>query len=108
MHVVERQSRNGHSVGRRARRRAILVVLLDHDAVLADVGERDVFIGHGGDGAGRLENGLDAYAVLGVRNGRGRDGDVLHDVVATAADRADGEAVASGTIAIREGDALFE
>jgi hypothetical protein len=64
--IAERQPGDGDAASRRAGGRAVLVVLLDDDAVFADVGERDVLVGDGGDGAGRLVDCLDADAILGV------------------------------------------
>jgi hypothetical protein len=108
VYAVERQVCDRHAVGRSACRRAVLVVLLDDDAVVADVGERDVLVGHVGDGAGRFIDGLDAHTVFGVGHGRGGDGDAFYGVIAAAADGAVGEAVPAGAVAICEGDALFK
>jgi hypothetical protein len=47
MNIAERQTRDRHTVGRCACGRAVLVILLDDDAVLADAGERDVLVCHG-------------------------------------------------------------
>jgi hypothetical protein len=106
--VAKRQARDRHTVGRSACRGTVLVILLDDDAVFANVGERDIFVGNGGDGAGGFVDGLNAYAVLGVGHGRGRDGDVFYGIVAAAADGADGEAMSARADAICESDALFK
>lgn len=82
--------------------------MLDDDAVIADVGERDVLIYNCGDGAGRLVDGLDSNTVLGVSHCGGRDGNVFYGVVASASDGADGEAMAAGAVSACEGDTLFE
>ena len=42
------------------------------------------------DGSGGFGDGLDAHAVLGVGNARGRDDDARDGVVGTSADGADG------------------
>ncbi len=47
MNIADRQTCDRYAIGRRACRRAVLIVLLDDNAVLADVGERDILVAHG-------------------------------------------------------------
>jgi hypothetical protein len=108
LNVAECQTCDRHTIRRRACGRAVLVVLLDNDAVLADVRERDVFVSHSGNRAGRFVDGLYAHAVLGVGNSRGGDGDILYGVVASATDGADREAVAAGAVAVSKCDTLVK
>lgn len=71
---ANREPRNRHARRRRPRRAAVLVVLLDDDAVLGDARQRDVLVGDVLDGARRVVDGLDAHAVLRVFDGGGRYG----------------------------------
>ena len=86
---------DGDTGGRLAGRGAVLVVLLDDDTVLGDVGEGDVLVGNVGDGASGAGDGLDADTVVGVADLGVLNDDVLDDVVRAATDRADGETVAT-------------
>lgn len=95
---------DGHAGGGVAGGRAVLVVLLDHDAVLGDVGQGDVLVGDVGDGAGRAVHGLDADAVVRVGDLRVLDDYALDDVVRAAADGTDGQAVTAGAGAANEVD----
>ena len=89
-----------------ASRAAVLVVLLDDDAVVGDSGQLDVGVGDVADGAGLVDNGFDAHAVRRVADGRVVDSDILHSVVVTATNGADGQAVATGARTARELDVL--
>ena len=89
-----------------ASRAAVLVVLLDNDAVVGDSGQLDVGVSDVADGAGLIDNGLDAHAVRRVADGRVVDSDILHSVVVTATNGADGQAVATGARTARELDVL--
>jgi hypothetical protein len=100
--LVELEVLDGDAVRGLAGGRAVLVVLLDVNAVLGDVGELDVRVGDVRDRAGRAIDSLDAHAVLGVEHLRVDEGDVLHDVIAAAANGADGEAMATITVQVRE------
>ena len=84
--------------------RAVLVVLLDDDAVLGDVGQRDVLVGDVGDGACRAVHGLDADAVVRVGDLRILDDYALDCVVGAAANGSNGEAVTAGAGAANEVD----
>lgn len=75
---------------RRAGWGTILVVLLDHNAIFADVAECDVLVRDATYGASCAVDGLDADAVLRVGDGRGFDEDVGNGVVGVAADGANG------------------
>lgn len=107
--AIQSQAGDRDAVGGVASGRAVLVVLLDDDAVLGDAGEGayrmsvsvclecedgeclHVAVGNVGNLARSVVDGLDADAVLRVGDGRGGDGDVLHGVVGPATDTADGE-----------------
>jgi hypothetical protein len=97
--LVQLEVRDRDASGRLAGGRAVLVVLLDDDAVLGDAGERDAGVGDVGDGARRAVHGLDPYAVLRVDHLRVCERHVLDRVVVAAAHGADGEAVA--TVAVQ-------
>lgn len=107
--TIDGKTGDGDTVGGLASRRTVLVVLLNDDTVLGDAGEGDVRVSDVGDGAGGIVDGLDAHAVLGVLDGGARDGDVLDIVVATAANRANGEtmATAAGSAGERDGLAII-
>lgn len=92
---MEHQIGNGHTGGWPPRRRAIVIVLLDHDAIAGDVGHADVLEPDGRNAAGSSGDGLDANAVSRVDHGGMLDGHVAHDVIAAAADGADGQSMAS-------------
>ena len=49
---------------------SVLVILLDDDTVFCDTGQSNVLVGNTGDGSGITRDGLDAYTVLGVGDGR--------------------------------------
>ena len=94
------------AVGRGTCWATILIVLLNNEAVLCDPREFDVLEGNIGDGAGSLVDSLDADAVLGVDDLAVGDGDALDGVVAAAADGANRQAMAAGTVSVGEGDVL--
>lgn len=94
--AVHGQALDGDVVGGLAGGPAVLVVLLDDDALLVDVGELDVRVGDVGHVAGLVDDGLDADAVVRVGDGRVGDGHVGDGVVVAAADGADGDTVAAG------------
>jgi len=60
--TIDSQVSNWDTRGGRAGRAAVLVVLLDHDAVLIDRGELDVGVGHVLDGASRAGDRLNPDA----------------------------------------------
>ena len=66
-----RDAINDNTVGRRTRGRPVLVVLLDHNAVVGDARELVVGPGHVLDGASGAGDGFDAEAVLGGGDLRG-------------------------------------
>ena len=82
---------DGNTGGGLASGGAVLVVLLDDDTVLSDVGEGDVLVGDVGDGASGARDGLDADTVVGVENLGVLDDNVLDGVVGAATDGADGQ-----------------
>lgn len=84
--------------------RAVLVILLDDDAVLADVLEGDMVVDDVGHGAGGARDGLDANTVVGVGNDRVQDADLLDDVILAATNRADRDAVTTGAVTVGERD----
>lgn len=95
---------DGDAGGGSASRAAVLVVLLNDDTVLGNVGQGDAGVLDVGDGAGGAVDGLDADAVVAVGDGAVLDADGLDDVVGAAADGADGETVATAAGAAGEGD----
>ena len=92
---VQSEVRDRDAVRRGAGRAAVLVVLLDDDAVDGDAAELDVAVDDAGDGAGRAVDGLDADPVLAVADGAVFDRDVRDGVVGAAADGAEAQAVAA-------------
>lgn len=83
-----------------------VVVLLDEDTVLLDVGEGDVRVGDLVDLAGLVLEGLDADTVGGVGDLGVEELDVVNDVVVAATDGADGETMATVAVTILEDDVL--
>jgi hypothetical protein len=75
--------------------RSVLVILLDDDTVLADVGESDSLIGDVLDGSLGARNGLDTDTVLGVDDLRVENLDGVNGIVVTTADGTDGETVST-------------
>jgi hypothetical protein len=86
---------------------AAVVVLLNEDAVLCDLGEGDVGVGDLVDLAALVLEGLDADSVGRVGYLGVEELDVVDDVVIAAADAADGETVATVAVAVLEDDVLF-
>lgn len=84
----------------------VIVVLLNDNAVVGDARELDVAESNAGNGASLARLGLDADAVLRVRNGRVGDSYILHGVVITATDRSDGKTVTTGAGTAREDNVL--
>lgn len=60
--TVDGETGDGDAGGGCTGRTAVLVVLLDDDAVFGDAGEGDALVGYAGDGAGGTVDGLDADA----------------------------------------------
>lgn len=89
--VLDGEVSDRNAVGGLASWAAVLVVLLDDDAVVGDVGEGDAGVGDVLYAAGGVVDGLDADAVLGVGDGAVGDVDVCDVVVVAATDGADGE-----------------
>lgn len=102
--VLDGEAGDGDAVGGGTSGRAVLVILLDDDAVVGDVGEGDAGVGDAGDGSGSVVDGLDADAVGAVLDGGVGDGDGVDGVVVTAADGANGETVAAGAETAGEDD----
>lgn len=84
----------------------VVVVLFDENAKLGNVGELDGVVGDVADLARLANLGLDAQAVVRVGHLGVGKGDRVDDVVAAAADRADGETVAARAVTVGEGDVL--
>lgn len=95
---------DGDTGGGLAGRGAVLVVLLDDDTVLGDVGEGDVLVGDVGDGASSARDGLDADTVVRVDDLGVLNDNVLDDVVGAATDGADGQTVTTRAGASNEVD----
>lgn len=85
-----------------------VVVLLNEDAVLGDLGEGDVGVGDLVDLAGGVLHGLDADAVGGVGDLGVEELHVVDDVVVAAADTADGETVSAVAVTVLEDDVLLK
>lgn len=79
--VVQSEAGNGDTVGGGTSRAAILVILLNDDAVLGDAGKSDVLVGDALDAAGLAVDGLDANAVLRVADAAVFDVDGVDGVV---------------------------
>lgn len=86
---------------------AAVVVLLDEDAVLGDLGEGDVGVGDLVDLAALVLEGLDADSVGGVDYLGVEELDVVDDVIIAATDAADGETVTTVAVTVLEDDVLF-
>lgn len=102
--VLNRKTSDRNSGGGSTRRRTVLIILLNHNTIIGNARESDVFVSDAGDGTGGAVDSLDSNAVLGVLDCGGGDGNGLHDIVGTATDGADREAVATRAGAAGEGD----
>jgi len=103
-HAVERQISDRDATGWGSGRAAILIILLDDNAVVCNARKRNILVSHVGDRASGIVDSLNADTVLAVLH-RGRfNGDALHGVVAAATDRADAQAMSSGASAASKGD----
>ena len=97
---------DGDTVGGGTGGVTVLVVLLNDDTVVGDTGDLDVGEGDVLNGTGGVVDGLDTDTVLGVRDSRIDEGNVLDSVVVTATDRADGQTVTAGAGTAGEVDVL--
>lgn len=97
--VGDGDTRSGGTSGR-----AVLVILLNDDTVLGDVGESDGVVLDIGNGTGSARNGLDADTVVGVGNGRVEDADCLDGVVRASTNGSNGKTVTTTAVAASEGD----
>lgn len=104
--VLEGNIGDSNTVGGGTGRVTVLVVLLDDDTVVGDAGELDVGVGDVLDGTSSVVDSLDANTVLGVRDSRVDEGDVLDGVVVAATDGADGQTVTAGAGTAGEVDVL--
>lgn len=102
--LVDGEVGDGDASGGSASGAAILVVLLNDDSVLGNVGQRDVVVLDVGDGASSARNGLDAHAVVRVGDLGVEDANRLDDVVGAAADGANRDAVAAAAVTASKGD----
>lgn len=93
--AIHGETGDWHTVGWGARGRAILIVLLDHDAVIGDTRESDVRKGHIADRTSSIIDCLDANSIRRVTHGGVGDSYVFHSVIVAVAHRADGETVAA-------------
>ena len=87
------EASDGDTGGRFASGGTVLVVLLDDDTVLGDVGECNVLVYDVGDGTSSTRDGLDADTIVGVDDLGVLDDNVLNSVVRTATNGADGQTV---------------
>ena len=92
-HVAHIDAINDDPIRRGTGRTAVLIVLLDDDAVVRDAVHRHVRPRHVPDAAGRARDGLDAQPVLRGRHRRVPDGHVADVVVRAPADAADRDPV---------------
>lgn len=99
---IQSQISDRHACRGGTRRASILVILLNHNAVLGDVGERDVAVRHIVYLASSAVYSLDAHTILRVGNGGVFYYDTVDCVVRAATDGADREAVATGAGAAGE------
>ena len=104
--VLESEVGDGETAGGVAVEVTAVVVLLDENTVLLDVGEGDVGVGNLVDLAGLVLESLDADTVGGVGDLGVEELDVVNDVVVTATDGADGETVATVAVTVLEDDVL--
>ena len=86
--TADGEAGNGHSSRGLAGGASVLIVLLDDDAVLCDVGQLDVLVCHALDRARCPGDGLDANAVIRIGDGGGLDDDVGNVVVVPPSYRA--------------------
>lgn len=84
--------------------RTVLVILLNDDTVLGDVGESDGVVLDIGNGTGSARNGLDADTVVGVGDGGVEDANCLDGVVRASTNGSDGETVTAAAVTAGEGD----
>ena len=104
--LLEGDVRDLDTVGWGTSGAAILVILLNNESVLGDTGKGDILELDVGDSTGGIVDGLDTNTVLGVDNLRVGDGHVFDSIVATTTNGADGETMATITVAVGEGDVL--
>lgn len=99
---------NRNASGGSTGRTAVLVVLLNDNAVVGDARELDVVEGYARNFAGGAGDGLNADAVGRVGDGRVGDCDVADGIVVAAANGADRKTVAAGPGTTGEDDVLDE
>ena len=102
--VAEGKTGDGEPAGGLALQVASLVVLLDQDTVLGDVGHGEVGVGDLVDLSGGVHGGLDADGVGALGDLVVGESNSVDDVVVAAADAADGQTVATRAKAVLEGD----
>jgi len=104
--VLEGEVGDGKTAGGATVEVTAVVVLLDEDTVLLDLGEGDVGVGDLVDLAGLVLEGLDAETVGGVGDLGVEELDVVNDVIVAATDRADRETVTTVAVTVLEDDVL--
>jgi hypothetical protein len=122
--TIDGKTGNGDAGGGCTGRTAVLVVLLDDDAVFGDAGECDVLVGYAGDGAGGAIDGFDTDAylrtklvgskrlkrrrrtVLGVLDGGVFDVDGLDGVVGATSNGTNGQSMTTGASTASEDNVL--
>lgn len=80
--------------------------MLNVDAVNGDVVEYDVGVGNIPDTASRIVHSLNTHAILGVEDDTVGYGDIDNVIQSAAADRADGETMATIADAVGENNVL--
>lgn len=93
--ALDGETGDGDAGSRGARGLAVLAVLLNDNAVLGNVLQRNVLVRHARDGARRARDRLDAHAVVRIDDRRARYNHVLDRVVGPPAYRANRDAVAA-------------
>ena len=102
--AVELEVSDWDTGGGLAGRGAVLVVLLNDNTVLGNVGKGDGGVGDVLDGTGGTVDSLDANTVVTVGDDVVVDVDVLDSVVRTTTDGADGDTVTTGAVGVGEGN----
>lgn len=106
MDVLHRDVVDDNSIRRLARRSTVQIVLLNIDAICADVLDFDVPVGDAGNVTRRLSVRLDARAILVVQYLAVLEKNVRNVVVRLAAYAANGQTVAAVAVHIAHGDVI--
>lgn len=105
--VLEGEASDGETAGGVTVEVTAIVVLLNQDTVLGDLGQGDVRVGDALDLAASVLHGLDTDTVGGLGNLAVQELDGVNDVVGSAANAANGQTVATRAETTAEGDVLY-